>query len=57
MKKDPILEEVRRVREAYAARFDFDPAKIVADLQRKAVGKPPTIQRRVKPAKRTRRAS
>lgn len=57
MKQDSILEEVRRVREAYAARFDFDPAKIVADLQRKAALKPPAIRLRAKPAKRTRRAS
>jgi hypothetical protein len=32
---DPIVEEVRRVREAYAAQFDFDLRRISDDLRRK----------------------
>jgi len=30
---DPIVEEVRRVREDYAARFGFDLKRIVEDLR------------------------
>lgn len=33
MKTDPILDEVHRVRDEYAARFSFDPVAIVRDLQ------------------------
>ncbi len=32
---DPIVQEVRRAREAYAARFNYDLAAMVADLQRR----------------------
>ena len=35
MQKDPIVEEVRRVREAYAARFDFDLEAMVDDLSKR----------------------
>jgi hypothetical protein len=31
---DPIVEEVRRVREAHAAKFDYDLDRIVEDLMR-----------------------
>ena len=31
---DPIVEEIRREREAYAAKFNFDIAAICRDLQR-----------------------
>jgi hypothetical protein len=31
--KDPIVEEVRRVREAHAARFNYDLDAIVRDLR------------------------
>ena len=34
MWQDPIVEEVRREREEYASRFDFDLDAIVADLQK-----------------------
>jgi hypothetical protein len=34
MKDDPIVEEVRRIREAYAAKFGYDIKKIVEDLRR-----------------------
>jgi hypothetical protein len=33
MKQDPIVEEVRRVRAAYAAQFDFDLRALVEDLK------------------------
>jgi len=33
MWNDPIVEEVRRVREEYAARFGFDLKRIVEDLR------------------------
>ncbi len=32
---DPIIQEVRQARQAYAARFDYDLAAMVADLQRR----------------------
>jgi hypothetical protein len=32
---DEIIDEVRRVREAYAERFDFDVKRMVEDLQQK----------------------
>jgi len=31
--KDPIVEEVRRVRQEHAARFGFDLGAIVADVR------------------------
>ncbi len=31
---DPIVEEVRRIREEHAARFDFDLARIFDDLKK-----------------------
>ena len=33
MAKDAIVEEVRRIRQAYAARFNYDVAAIFRDLQ------------------------
>ncbi len=32
---DPIVEEVRRIRDEYAKRFDYDLKAIVADLRHK----------------------
>jgi len=34
MQDDPIVEEVRRVREAYAAKFNYDLDAIFQDLKR-----------------------
>ena len=34
MNKDPIVEEVRKVREAYAAQFDFDINAMAEDLRK-----------------------
>ena len=33
MWKDPIVEEVRQVREAHAAKFDYDIDRIVEDVK------------------------
>jgi hypothetical protein len=33
MKADPIVEEVRRIREEYARQFDYDLSAIAADLR------------------------
>ena len=33
--EDPIVEEVRAVREAYAKRFDYDVQAICRDLRRR----------------------
>jgi hypothetical protein len=48
MWSDPIVEEVRKVREEHAARFDYDLEKIFQDLKeqerqsgRKVVSLPP----------------
>jgi len=35
MKPDPIVEEVRRAREAHAARFNYDLAAICAHLRQR----------------------
>jgi hypothetical protein len=35
MKKDPIVEEIRRIREAHAAKFNFDLKAICVDLKQK----------------------
>ncbi|MBU0568927.1 hypothetical protein KJ693_12280 [bacterium] len=35
MWKDPIVEEVRKVREEHAAKFDFDIKAIIEDAQRR----------------------
>lgn len=34
MRDDPIVEEVRKAREAYAAKFNYDLDAIVEDLRR-----------------------
>jgi hypothetical protein len=35
MVRDPIVDEVRAIREQLAAQFDFDISKIVKDAQRR----------------------
>ena len=35
MKKDPIIEEIRKIREAHAAKFNHDLKAICADLKEK----------------------
>ena len=34
MWNDPIVEEIRKIREEHAARFDYDPVAIFEDLKR-----------------------
>lgn len=34
MRKDPIVEEVRRLREAYAQQFNFDLDALAKDLKK-----------------------
>ena len=59
MKKDPIVEEVRRVRDRLAARFNYDLDAMFADLKarekasgRKHVHRSPKLLKRV-PSKPT----
>ena len=47
--RDPIVEEIRRIRQEHAARFNFDLDAIFEDLKekernskRKVVSRPPT---------------
>ena len=54
MKLYPIVEEVRKVRQAHAAKFNYDLAAICADLKKKekdydhpVVSRPPKL--RLKP--------
>lgn len=35
MTKDPIMEEVRRIRQEYAAEFNFNPQAMAADLEQR----------------------
>jgi len=35
MQNDPVVDEIRRIRHAYAKRFGFDLRAMVADLRRK----------------------
>jgi hypothetical protein len=35
MQDDPIVDEIHRIRQAYAKRFGFDIRAMVADLRRK----------------------
>jgi hypothetical protein len=35
MKKDPIVAEIRRTRDAHAARFNYDVEAIVCDLAKR----------------------
>ncbi|HSE88651.1 MAG TPA: hypothetical protein VLJ79_20700 [Candidatus Binatia bacterium] len=35
MRPDPIVDEVRKVREAHAAKFNYDLSAICADLKKK----------------------
>lgn len=53
MWRDPIVEEVRKVREEYARRFKFDLAAIVRDLQaRQKASGTTVVDRSRKPAAR-----
>ena len=53
MAKDPIVEEVRRIRDAYAARFNYDLGAIYRDLkERERRGEFCVVYRRPRPARR-----
>jgi len=39
--EDPIVEEVRRIRQEHAARFDYDLEAIFADLKRSEEARDP----------------
>ena len=55
--RDPIVEQVRKAREAYAAQFDHDLNRIVADLKRRQdQGEFQVIRRAPRPARTTARA-
>jgi len=52
MKSDPIVDEVRKVREAHAAKFNYDLSAICTDLKKKekdsdhpVVSRPPKLLR------------
>ena len=54
MWKDPIVEEIRKYREEYAARFNYDLAAICNDLRErekaagvKCVSRPPRRVKRI----------
>lgn len=49
--KDEIVEEVRAAREAYAARFDYDLARIFEDIQKEEQKHPERLAD-LKPVKR-----
>ncbi len=51
MKPDPIVEEVRKARQAHAAKFNYDMKAIFADLKQKEktcghriVSRPPRLR-------------
>lgn len=48
--KDKIVEEVRTVREAYAAHFDYDLERIFEDLKKKEE-EDPAVRADLKPLK------
>lgn len=53
---DPVVEEVRRARDAYARRFNYDLSKMVSDLQsRQDNGGEKSIDRSTRPVARSRR--
>ena len=55
--RDPIVEQVRKAREAYAAQFDHDLNRIVADLKRRQdQGEFQVVRRVPRPARTPARA-
>jgi hypothetical protein len=55
--RDPIVDQVRKAREAYAAQFDHDLKRIVADLKRRqGQGEFQVIRRAPRPPRKTARA-
>ena len=35
MRNDPIVEEIRKIREAHAAKFNYDTNAILADIKKR----------------------
>jgi hypothetical protein len=49
MKPDPIVDEVRKAREAHAAKFNYDLLAICSDLRKKEKGSGhPVVSRKPK---------
>lgn len=56
MTRDPIVEEVRRIRDEYAARFNYDLNAIYRDLkEREQRGEFSVVYRRPRPVCKERR--
>ncbi|HZF12610.1 MAG TPA: hypothetical protein VFE33_27790 [Thermoanaerobaculia bacterium] len=49
MTDDPIVQEVRRIREEYAAQFNYDLQAIFADLKRSEAARDPSQAPLVEP--------
>ena len=49
--KDEIVEEVRKVGEAYAAQFDYDLARMFEDLKKKEAQEDPARMATLEPVK------
>ncbi len=49
--KDEVVEEVRRVREAYAAQFDYDLKRMFEDIKKKEAQEDPARFAKIKPVK------
>jgi hypothetical protein len=57
MPNDPVIDEVRRIRYAYAKRFGFDLRAMVADLRKKEQEHPDRlVSFQPKPVRRSRTA-
>lgn len=55
MKRDPIVDEVRRVRDEHARRFGYDLEAIVADLKKlEHANKDLLVRRAAKPSRTAR---
>ncbi len=51
MSEDPIVQEVRRIRQEHAARFDYDLEAIFADLKRSEEARDPAQSPLISPPK------
>ena len=54
--KDPIVEEVRRAGDAYAAQFDYDLERIFEDLKKREAEHPERLAK-LQPVKARKRRS
>jgi len=54
---DPIIDEIRRIRQEHAASFDYDIDRIIAEFQRQErESGVPTVTRPPRPVQTVRRA-